>query len=136
MEALRPRTEVIAEIDDGRLAFEHALRSGDAATAATIYAEDATLLAPAADVLRGRPAIERFWRTGVETGIQEVHLVRIELQQRGDVAFEFGEYALHVASESGAPVVDRGRYLIVHLPALDGRWRRAAEMFSPDRPTL
>lgn len=133
MDILRSTTDmVIASIDEGRIAFEAALSSGDAATAATIYADDATLLAPAADVLHGRPAIERFWRTGVETGIERVTTTRRELQLRGDVAFEVGEYALHVAPESGAPVVDRGRYLIVHRAEPDGRWRRAAEMFSPD----
>lgn len=135
MEPVHPTADaVIANIDQGRLAFEAALRSGDAALAAAIYADDATLLAPAADVVHGRPAIERFWRTGVETGIQDVTLARLDLQLRGDVAYEVGEYALHVAPESGAVVVDRGRYLIVHRAEPDGTWRRAAEMFSPDRP--
>ena len=124
---------VIAIIDQGRRAFEAALRSGDAAAAASIYADDATLVAPAADVLHGRPAIERFWRTGVETGIENVTLQRLDLQLYGEMAFEVGEYALHVAPESGGPVVDRGRYLIVHRAEPDGSWRRAAEMFSPDR---
>lgn len=123
-----------ADIDVARLAFERALRVGDAAAAAAIYTDDATLLAPAADVLHGRPAIQRFWQTGVDTGIQHVDLVVLDLQQRGEVAFEVGEYALHVAPESGATVVDRGRYLIVHRVEADGRWRRAAEMFSPDQP--
>jgi hypothetical protein len=46
------------------------------------------LVAPAAEVLRGRAAIERFWRTGVETGIESVTLARLDLQLQGDVAFE------------------------------------------------
>ena len=122
----------VEDIDQGRLAFEAALRSGDAAATAAIYADDATLLAPDADVVRGRTAIERFWRTGVETGIELVELVVLELQRRGDVAFEVGEYAMHLAPESGAPIVDRGRYLVVHRVEPDGHWLRAAEMFSPD----
>lgn len=129
-----PAGAVMADIESGRDTFIAALRAGDAATAAAIYADDATLLAPAADVLRGRAAIERFWRTGVETGIADVVLVMGELRQRGEVAFEVGQYALHVTPEAGAPIVDRGRYLIVHRVDADGRWRRAAEMFSPDRP--
>ena len=134
MEALgSARDTASVDIDRGRRAFEAALRSGDAAAAAEIYADDATLLAPAADVLYGRSAIERFWRTGVETGIAGVELVVLELRRRGDVAFEIGEYALHVSPEAGTPLVDRGRYLIVHRIDPDGRWRRAAEMFSPDR---
>jgi uncharacterized protein (TIGR02246 family) len=122
----------VEDIDRGRLAFAAALRSGDASAAASVYADDATLLAPDADVVRGRTAIERFWRTGVETGIEQVELVVIEIQQRGEVAFEVGRYALFLAPESGASIVDRGRYLVVHRVDADGRWRRAAEMFSPD----
>jgi uncharacterized protein (TIGR02246 family) len=134
VEALRQALDsAAADIGRARLAFETALRSGDAAAAASIYADDATLLAPAADLLHGRTAIERFWRTGVEAGIEQVELVVLYLQQRGDIAFEVGEYALRVAPESGGTVVDRGRYLVVHRIEADGSWRRAAEMFSPDR---
>ena len=115
-----------------RGAFVAALSSGDAAAAAALYADDATLIAPAAEVLRGRAAIESFWRTGVETGIVEVRLDVHELSQRGEIAFEVGAYALRLAPESGASIVDRGRYFIVHRVDADGLWRRAAEMFSPD----
>lgn len=132
VEARTPIDDAAADIDRSRLAFLSALSSGDAEAAAAIYADDATLLAPAADVLHGRQAIERFWRTGVETGIEQVELAVIDLQQRGDVAFEVGRYELHVLPESGARVVDRGRYLVVHRVEADGHWRRAAEMFSPD----
>ncbi len=132
VEAVGPPPDAAAAIGRARLAFEAALSSGDAVAAAAVYTDDATLVAPAADVMRGRPAIERFWRTGVETGIEQVELAMLELQLRGDVAFEVGRYALHVAPESGGSIVDRGRYLVVHRIEADGCWRRAAEMFSPD----
>jgi len=122
------------DIDQARAAFELALRAGDATAAAAVYADDATLLAPAAAVLHGRPAIERFWATGVETGIDHVELIVLEIQHRGDVVLEIGHYALHVAPEASVPLVDRGRYLVVHRVGSDGRWRRIAEMFSPDSP--
>jgi uncharacterized protein (TIGR02246 family) len=132
VEASAPHADAPAAIGRTRLAFEAALSSRDAAAAAKVYTHDATLVAPAADVMRGRPAIERFWRTGVEAGIEQVELAVLELQLRGDVAFEVGRYALHLAPESGGSIVDRGRYLVVHRIEADGRWRRAAEMFSPD----
>jgi uncharacterized protein (TIGR02246 family) len=131
----QPRTSATAaaDIDRSRLAFEQALSSGDSEAASAIYADDATLVAPAADVVRGRTAIERFWRTGIQAGIDEVRLQVLELHQRGDLAFEIGAYFLHVSPESGDRVVDRGRYIVVLRCEADGGWRRAAEMFSPDR---
>ena len=127
----RPRRATF-DIERGRRAFEDALLLGDAPAAAALYADDATLLAPGLDVLRGRPAIERFWRSGVDSGVRAVEVVVLDLRQRGEVALEVGEYALHVALEAGGSLVDRGRYLIVHQQGADGHWRRAAEMFSPD----
>ena len=105
----------------------------DAAAAAAIYADDATLLAPGGRRPARRPAIERFWQTGVETGIEQVELVVLDLQQRGEVAFEVGR--VRAARRPRSPVRPSsigGRYLIVHRIEADGRWRRAAEMFSPD----
>jgi len=134
MRTWRSAESIAEDLEAGRAAFATALGTGDAAAAADAYADDATLIAPAAEVLHGRPAIEGFWRTGVETGIERIDLTVVALQQRGEVAMEVGRYALHVTPEGGERVVDRGRYLVLHRVDRDGRWRRCAEMFSPDRP--
>ncbi len=121
-----------ADLDLGRASFAAALRSGDAAGASIVYGDDATLVAPAGELLRGRAAIEGFWRTGLDIGVSEVRYSVLEIERRGDVAFEVGEYALLSTQEAGKATVNRGRYLIVHRIEADGRWRRAAEMLSPD----
>ena len=122
----------VADLDLARHTFAIAICTGDAAAVAAGDADDATLVAPAGELLRGRPAIERFWRTGVEIGIGEVELAVLDLRLRGDVALEVGEYALHVRQDSGTSAVSRGRYLVVLRIEADGQWRRTAEMFSPD----
>ena len=122
------------DIEAGRAAFVTAMRAGDARAAATIYADDAMLLPPAAAVVHGRSAIERFWRIGLDAGITDVQLDVLELTQEGNVVVEIGAYSLRLISERGAIVEDRGKYLTVHRAQTDGTWRRTAEMFSPDRP--
>jgi ketosteroid isomerase-like protein len=122
-----------ADLERARAAFAAALRAGDTATAVAAYDRHATLVAPAGELLRGRQMIERFWRTGIEIGVDNVELDLLELELRGDIALEVGQYQLHVAAAPGTPAaVNRGRYLVVHRLGGDGRWRRAAEMFSPD----
>ena len=120
------------DIEAGRAAFVTAMRAGDAQAAATIYADDAVLMVPAVDVVHGRSAIERFWRIGLDAGIQDVQLDVLEISRAGDVVVEIGAYALRLVSERGIPVEDRGKYLTVHRVQTDGGWRRTAEMFSPD----
>jgi uncharacterized protein (TIGR02246 family) len=120
------------DIESGRVAFLTAMRAGDAHSAATIYADDAVLMAPAADLVHGRSAIERFWRMGLEAGIQDVQMDVLEITRAGDVVLEIGAYALRLVSERGAAVEDHGKYLTVHRVQMDGAWRRTAEIFSPD----
>ena len=45
--------------------FEALFNAGDAAGMASFYTEDAKLLAEHADLVRGRDAIERFWREAI-----------------------------------------------------------------------
>jgi SnoaL-like domain len=63
-----------AEIEENKRRFFHSLAGGDAAAAAEIYLEDATLVTPTGDVIRGRAGIERFWRSGLEVGLHGAEL--------------------------------------------------------------
>ena len=108
-----------------------AIRAGDVETIAQLYDDRARLIAPDADVLRGRADVAAFWRAGVESGIADLALEPEDVELLPSIAFEVGRYVLRLTPGDRASVVDRGRYL--HVYRLDGgRWARAAEMFAPD----
>ena len=130
--AVHPPDGVIGTARD---AFVGALESGDAKAASTSYTPDARLLAPSAELFRGRPAIERFWGAGVDTGISEVRLETLELVRRNGFAYEIGRYAFGLRPADGIPIVDRGKYVRVHEQQADGSWLWAVEMFNPDAPS-
>ena len=118
-------------IAKARADFVAALQCGDVAAASAVYAEDAQLLAPSAELFEGREAIAAFWQAGLEAGIAGVELEELRLQRSEGVAWEVGEYALRLEPADGAAVVDRGKYLLVHERQDDGSWRWAVEMFNP-----
>jgi uncharacterized protein (TIGR02246 family) len=117
-----------------RAAFVTSLRRGDAAAAAAVYADDAKLVAPSAELIEGRDAIERFWRAGLDAGISEIELETLDVERQDGLAYEIGRYMLHLDSADGGAVVDRGKYVLVHERQEDGCWRWAVEMFNPDVP--
>jgi uncharacterized protein (TIGR02246 family) len=121
-------------IDAARARFSAALERGDAQEAAAVYADDARLLPPSAELLQGRGAIEAFWRAGLDAGVSGVELETVELERGGSLAYEIGRYALRLRPAEGGTVVDRGKYILVHARQKDGSWRRAVEMFNPDSP--
>lgn len=116
-----------------RAAFAAAIGRGDVEALAALYTEDARLLAPAAPPILGRSAIEQYWRTGLASGVREIELELVEIENRYGIAYELGRYALAVDAEHGR-VIDRGDYLLIHERQDDGSWRWAVEMFNPDAP--
>lgn len=135
MDGTREDARLLAEaVAETRASFVGAVRDGDAAAAAAVYAEYATLLAPSAEPLKGREAIAAFWTAGVEAGLWDVELEAFELERDTDLAYEIGRYALRLKPPDGQVVVDRGSYVLVHARQADGCWRWVVEMFNPDAP--
>ena len=114
--------------------FEGAVREGNAAAAAAVYARRARLLPPAAAPLEGREAIASYWQAGVDAGLVEAALEARELRRFDGVAYEVGRYSLRLEPADSATVVDRGAYVLVHERQGDGSWHWAVEMFNPDAP--
>ena len=123
------------EVRETSAALAEALTRGDAPGAASLYEEDAKLLAPRAKLVAGRAEVEAYWRTGITLGVSRLELETLELEPMGEVAVEIGRYAIVVSADRGEPVVDRGKYLALHRQQADGSWRRAVDVFNPDGRT-
>jgi ketosteroid isomerase-like protein len=116
-----------------RRTFVAALGRGDAAAAAQVYADSGRILVPSTSPLDGRSAIEAFWRAGLDAGMSELELLPRSFDVDSTFACEVGDYALHAAPRDEGAVTERGRYLIVHRLEPDGAWRRALEVYAPER---
>jgi uncharacterized protein (TIGR02246 family) len=121
-------------VEENNRRFAAALAAGDAAGAASVYADDAALLPPDVEALKGREAIERFWQAGIAMGIRGVELETRELEQEDELAYEIGRYTLRIEPDGGEPATDVGKYLVVHRREPDGSWRWAADVFNSDGP--
>lgn len=110
------------------------LVQGDAGSAASVYADDAALLAPTADLIHGQAEIERYWRAGISLGFSSVEFESEVLETVGDRVVEIGRYAVSVGGAHTEAGADRGIYVVLHLRSADGSWRRAVDVFSPDEP--
>ena len=121
---------------DSNRRFTDAAATRDARAMASVYADDAELLPPNTEPLRGQEAIERFWRAGIEMGIRSIVLetVRLEYADCLRLAYEVGRYTLQIDANGGAPEVDVGKYVIIHRHTPDRNWLRAVEIFNSNAP--
>lgn len=62
-------------------------------------------------------------------------LTPIEIDGRGDLAYERGTYALTIAASGTTPAMpDHGKYLTVRRKQADGSWLITADIFNSDVP--
>lgn len=115
------------EIVDATAALADALARRDVAGAAQLYADDAILLSPAAELISGRSEIEAYWGAGLALGLAQVELTALELRVAADTAIEVGRYLLGLDGAS-----DGGKYCALHRRDGDGAWRRVVDVFNPD----
>ena len=118
------------EIDARNAQFLEEIARGDAAAAAGVYAERAVLVPPSGEAIRGRKAIESFWRSGIEIGVRAVELEALELGEAGRLTYEVGRYRMLFQRADERPKLERGAYLLLYRQEPDGSWLRAVDMFN------
>jgi uncharacterized protein (TIGR02246 family) len=114
------------EIEAQNRRFEAAYNSGDLAALAALYVEDARLLPPDAEVVRGRQGAQAVFGGARSMGLHRVSLETLEVLPLGeDAACEIGHGAL--IPEQGAAV--RVKYAVVWRRT-DGQWRLAVDTWN------
>jgi ketosteroid isomerase-like protein len=121
---------VEAEIDASTERFLQELARGDAAAAASVYDEDAILLPPTGEAVRGRKAIESFWQSGIEIGVRTIELEPHERGEAGLLVYEVGRYRMVMQAAEDQPTLEHGAYVVLHRQEPDGSWRRAVDTFN------
>ena len=104
--------------------YVEASNQGDADALAALYADDAVLLPPDHEPIRGRDAIGEFWRQGTDEGL-EVTTLAVEVE--GNLGYLVGRYHLPATAEEPA---DSGKYVMCLRRQRDGAWKLTADIWN------
>ena len=95
-----------------------------------MYTTDAEAFPPSSDVVKGRAAIEKLWKSVLDSGIAAADLVTTDVDSTGILASEAGTYAMK--TKAGA-VADRGKY-VVTWKKVGGRWMLHRDIWNTSLP--
>ena len=132
----------VAGVDPGLVrvadAFAAAFNAGDARAAAAVYAEDGVEMPTDQPAVRGRGAIEAYYRA-LFAGPVKISNFRLDYRDgriSGDVAYLTGSSTLVVTPPGGAPPqTQAGKYVVV-LRRMAGAWRVVDAIHNADAPCL
>ena len=114
-------------------AWTAAFNAKDAAKLAAFYTEDATLMPPNEPIVTGRSNIQAWFQKAMDRGFSDGRLMPRESAPAGTQAYEVGTYSLNEKGAGGAPMTDKGKYVVV-LKRVSGEWKIAHDIFNSDLP--
>jgi uncharacterized protein (TIGR02246 family) len=110
--------------------FAAAFARGDGAGVAALYSDDAELLQPHGNIIRGRSAIQTFWQGAIDSGLKQVQLETIEVHGAGGTTAEVGTYSL---LGGNGQVLDSGKYVVLWKRE-KGKWRLYRDIWNSNAP--
>ena len=125
----------LLQIDEPYQRFSAAYASLDADRVAALYTDDALMLPPGGDILRGRGAIRERYEDGFDDDRKRGHTRRItfELVERveaGDLRSDYGYYTIIGKSPDDREHRSRGKFSKVWRRDKDGVWRIKSDSYS------
>ena len=107
--------------------------AGDAATIASLYAEDAVVMAPGSPMARGSSAIKALFETDInamtKAGLTEKQGTG-DFSVSGDIGWESNTYSV---TDKAGKTVETGKYLTV-FARKDGKWSIVRDIWNADAP--
>ena len=119
-----------ATIEKLNAAWMAAFDKGDAAAVAAMYTEDAYVLPPGGEMVKGRAAIEAFWRQAAQQ-MTDAKLTIVDLLPLGpEAAREIGTVTLKTKSQPPQEIA--GKYVVVWRK-LGADWKLAADIWNSNK---
>jgi uncharacterized protein (TIGR02246 family) len=110
--------------------WAEAFNKGDAAALAAMYTEDAYALPAGHDMVKGRAAIEAFWKEAMQQ-LGDAKLVVVDVAPLGPrAAREIGTFTFKTKAQSPQPVV--GKYVVVWRK-LGNNWLLATDIWNMNK---
>ncbi len=122
--------QVRKAITKGNLKFGEAVRQHNGAAIGALYTDDAVILPPNGEMIRGKQAITAFWTGGLEMGIKEAVLTTVEVHGMGDLACEIGTYALKIQPAEHPVIEDSGKYVVLWKKQPNGAWKLHVDIWN------
>lgn len=124
--ALAGGDEVAKAIQTLNTKWDQAFNGKDAATVASLYAEDGRVVTGDGNILNGREEIQGLFQSFMDSGFHEHKIEMIDVKVKGDVAYETAKW-----SGVGGDKKTYGGHLVnIYARQSDGGWQAVLHIWN------
>lgn len=128
------KSATVEELGQMNRDFAKALTAKDAAAAAILYDENASILPPNEPIVTGRANIQAYWQGAIDAGLIDGSVKTIDAKSDGDLGYEIGTFTLRFHGAKGDTVVEKGKYTEILKRNSEGKWISIYGMWSSNEP--
>lgn len=121
------------EIKAAHRAFAEAAVRHDLDAIASVFASDAIIMPPDAEMVQGRDAILQHWKGAFDGGLSGLEINPTSIEIIGEVAIEIGHATLSMAPAGAAATVTNVKYVEI-WKKVRGKWRVFRGMWNARSP--
>ena len=136
-EAPADTAQIEAQLKEQETKWNHAYAKRDAAALAAMYADDAALANPDADLVSGKEAINKEVQGFASDPSLSVEFKsdRVQVAKSGDLAYTRGRYTMTMTDpKTKGPHTTKGNYLTVWQKQVDGSWKAVEDFVTTGAP--
>jgi uncharacterized protein (TIGR02246 family) len=115
--------QIRKSIEEVNAKYSEAIKEGNLAGAVAGYTDDATMVPPDGGLIKGKQAIEEYYKTLFQMGMKEVVLTTIEVEGSGGTVYEIGKTRVRIQPEGQQAIQDSTKYLVIWKRQADGTWK-------------
>ncbi len=135
------KTEILAsttveELGQMNRDFAKALTAHDAAAAAIVYDENASILPPNEPMVTGRANIKEYWQGAINAGMIDAVVKTVDAKSEGDIGYEIGTFTLRFKGLHGDTIVEQGKYTELLKRNAEGKWISIYGMWNSNDPAV
>jgi len=116
-------------IDAANAKFMDGIKRGDSAAIAALYADDAWVLPPNSEAVKGA-AIAGMWGSVIRMGIKDAKFMTDEVTGNAEMLAETAHYEMYGADNK---LLDKGKYVVVWKP-VNGEWKLYRDIWNTSMP--
>ena len=122
--------KLFSEISAATAEWVKQYNAGNAAGITALYSDDATLMPPNSDFVKGKQGITAVWQGMMDSGAKSGKLTPVEVMGSGDSAIEVGTFEV---MDKDGKTVDKGKYM-VHWKKVGSTWKLHHDIWNSSMP--
>jgi uncharacterized protein (TIGR02246 family) len=122
--------QIRKSIEGANAKYSEAIQKNNLADAVALYTDDATMVPPDGDLIKGKQAIEEFYRKLFQMGVKEIVLSTIEVEGSDGTVYEIGKTKVLIQPEGQEAIQDSTKYLVIWKRQADATWKVHADIWN------